>query len=126
MFIVCWLFLKNSQHTMNMKTLVVTGAAISAVVILISGCSDAVTDKSQFNQTFFPTNHWVVVGQGTNGQVVVETKSTNMLEYLRVHAATAVVPLTNGQSARVEITIRLNPLNRKVDIISSKAYPAKE
>lgn len=110
---------------MNMKPTAVIGAVILAVVtFLTTGCEE--TDKSQFNLTSFPTNHWKVVGQGTNGQVVVETTSTNLLQYLRVHAATAVVPLTNGQSARVEITTRWNPMKGVKELISSKAYPAME
>lgn len=109
---------------MNMKkTNAIIVAVILAVVTFINtGCGPI--DRSQFNQTAFPTNHWKVVGQGTNGQVVVETKSTNLLEKLRVHVADAVIPMTNGQSARVEITIRRNNSRGGIELISSKAYPS--
>ena len=108
-----------------MKNNSVIGAVILAVVTLLnSGCER--TDKSQYNHVLFPTNHWKVVGQGTNGQVLVETKSTNLAYYLRVHASDAMVTLTNGQPARVEMTVRWNPTKGVVDIISSKAYPAME
>ncbi len=110
---------------MNMKNHAVIGTVLVAVVTLITGCSVG-TDKSQFNQTFFPTNHWEVVGQGTNGEVVVETTSTNLLAYLRVHKATPVGRLTNGQPVRVQMTLRRRPYNGGVELISSKAYPAVE
>ncbi len=114
-----------TNYVMSMKTNSVIGAVILVVVIfLTTGCEEA--DKSQFNLTSFPTNHWKVVGQGTNGQVVVETTSTNLLQYFRVHLATAVVPLTNGQSARLEVTTRWNPRKGVREIISSMAYPAME
>lgn len=100
--------------------------AIMVIVTIITGCDVGSTDKSQFNRTYFPTNHWKVVGQGTNGQVVVETTSTNLAEHFRVHAAEAVTPLSNGQPVRVEMTVRWNPTKRWVDLISSKAYPAME
>ena len=102
------------------------GIAILAVATLIAVGCVVETDKSQYNRTFFPTNHWRVVGQGTNGQVIVETKSTNLLEHFRVHAATAVGYLTNGQPTRVEMVVRWNPTIRTVELISSKAYPAIE
>lgn len=111
-----------------MKTAkILIGIAIMAIVTIITGCDvGSTSDKSQFNRTYFPTNHWKVVGQGTNGQVVVETTSTNLAEHFRVHTATAVTPLSNGQPARVEMTVRWNPTKRWVDLISSKAYPAME
>ena len=103
----------------------VIGAVLVAVVIVITGCGGE-TDKSQFNRTFFPTNHWKVVGQGTDGEVVVETTSTNLLVHLRVHKATPVGRLTNGQPVRVEMTTRWMPRKGMVELISSKAYPAVE
>ncbi len=108
-----------------MKIKVGVGAVLVAVITLLTtGCRE--TDKSQFNQTFFPTNHWKVVGQGTNGEVVVETTSTNLLAYLRVHKATPVGRLTNGQPVRVQMTLHRRSYNRGVELISSKAYPAVE
>lgn len=105
-----------------MKTIV----SIIVIVAFFTGCSEPM-DKSQFNREFFPTNHWKVVGQGTNGQVVVETQSTNVAEYFRVHAATPMVsPMTNGQPVRVQLTLRANPRNGWIDLISSKAYPAEK
>lgn len=108
-----------------MKTNSVIGAAIWAAITAINTGCDMETDKSQFNQTMFPTNHWKVVGHGTNGEVVVETTSTNLVEYLRVHKATAVSTLTNNQPVRVEMVVRPVPMGR-VLLISSKAYPASE
>lgn len=100
---------------------------IMATVTIITGCDfGSTSDKSQFSRTYFPTNHWRVVGQGTNGQVVVETTSTNLAEHFRVHAAEAVTPLSNGQPVRVEMTVRWNPSKGWVELISSKAYPAME
>jgi hypothetical protein len=113
---------------MKMKTVSFIGVVILAVIAVVTftGC-DAHTDVNQFNHEFFPTNHWKVVGQGTNGMVVVETTSTNLLEYLRVHAATPEVgPMTNGQSVRVKMTVRRSTLDGGLKLISSKAYPAEE
>lgn len=106
-----------------MKTKI-AAAWIAIFAIITVGCGE--TDKNQFNRTFFPTNHWVVVGQGTNRQVIVETKSTNLAYYLRVHSSIADSLLTNGQPVRVEMTVRWNPMKASVDLISSKAYPAME
>lgn len=109
----------------NNKTII--GVVIMTIVTIITGCDvRSTSDKSQFNRTYFPTNTWKVVGQGTNGQVVVETTSTNITEHFRVHAATSVTPLSNGQPVRVEMTVRWNPSKGWVDLISSKAYPAME
>ena len=108
---------------MKTNTLVIV---LAIIVTFVTGCDEVKTDKSQFNQTVVPTNHWKVVGQGTNGQVVVETKSTNLREQFRVQIASSVVPLTNGQPVRVEMVVRPNPMKGRVDIISSKAYPAME
>ncbi len=95
-------------------------ALVAIVVLFTSGCGE---DKSCFNQTRFPSVHWRVVVQGTNGEVVVETTSTNLVDYLRVHRAVTVTLLTNGQPARVEMVIRWDPSVGKVRLISSKAYP---
>ena len=104
----------------------VVGAVILAVITIISaGCGE--TERSQYNRTFFPTNHWKVVGQGTDGEVVVETLSTNLLVQFRVHKAISVGTLTNGQSVRVEMVIRPPPyLGGRVRVVSSKAYPAMD
>ena len=111
---------------LNVGGFAFVGAVLVAVVVVITGCSGE-TDKSQFNRTFFPTNHWRVVGQGwTNGEVLVETTSTNLLVHLRVHKATPIGRLTNGQPVRVEITTRWMPKKGMIEIISSKAYPAVE
>lgn len=109
---------------MKTKNVVIVTVLV-AVVVVITGCSGE-TDKSQFNRTFFPTNHWKVVGQGTDGEVVVETTSTNLLVHLRVHKATSIGRLTNGQPVRVEMTTRWMPRKGMIELISSKAYPAVE
>ena len=96
-----------------------------AIITITTGCNEPV-DRNQFNQTFFPTNHWKVVGHGTNGEVVVETKSTNLVEHLRVHRAVAVGILTNGQPVRVEMTVRWEPSLGKTLLIKSRAYPSSE
>lgn len=111
-----------------MKTnILLIGVVIVAIVTIITGCDvSSMSDKNQYNRTYFPTNHWTVVGQGTNGQVVVETTSTNLAEHFRVHTATAVTPLSNGQPVRVEMTVRRNTTKGWVELISSSAYPAME
>lgn len=108
---------------MKHKIINITIYVITVLSFLFTGCEN---DKNQFNVTVFPTNLWKVVGQGTNGQVLVETKTTNLLQRLRVHVATAVVPLTNGQVTRVEFTTRWNPTKGIREIVNSKAYPAVE
>ena len=107
-------------------TTVVIGIVILAIVTIIStGCEK--TDPNQFNHTLFPTNHWKVVGFGTNNEVVVETESTNLLVYLRVHKATDVVGvLTNGQPVRVEMVVRVDSLRNKVILVGSKAYSSMD
>ncbi len=109
---------------MRRKIINVNPYIITVATFIFTGCEKI--DNNQFNITVFPTNHWKVVGQGTNGQVVVETKTTNLLQRFRVHVATAVVPLTNGQVTRVEITTRWNPTKGIREIVYSKAYPAVE
>ncbi len=104
--------------------IVLVAIPMVAVLLIIGHSVD--TDRGRFDQTFFPTNHYVVVGHGTNGEVVVETTSTNLLPYLRVHVATLVGLLTNGQPVRVQLTLRPKPYNGGVELISSKAYPAVE
>lgn len=108
---------------MRYKIININVYVVIAISLLFAGCEN---DKNQFNVTVFPTNLWKVVGQGTNGQVLVETKTTNLLQRLRVHVATAVVPLTNGQVTRVEFTTRWNPTKGIIEIVNSKAYPAVE
>ncbi len=108
-----------------MKNKILAIVAVLTAVFTV-GCDDSNKDLSKYNRTFFPTNHWEVVGQGTNGQVVVETKSTNLMQNFRVHASSAVAPLTNGQKVRVELTVRNNPRVGGIDLISSKAYPSMD
>ncbi len=72
--------------------------------------------------TYFPTNNWQVVSV-TEGEVVVETKSTNLPLRYRVVRATPVTPLTNGQFARVELTLKRHLYNPD-EVATARAFPA--
>ncbi len=104
--------------------IILIGTVILAVVTV--GCDNMDVDPNKFNQTYFPTNHWEVVGQGTNGQVIVEAKANNLAHSLQVIASEAVVPLTNGQPVRVELTIRSVGIYGGFKLIGSKAYPSTD
>lgn len=102
--------------------IILTGTVILAVIT--GGCDNSHKERS-VNQTYFPTNRWQVVGQGTNGQVVVEAKENKLVHRLQVVTAEAVVPLTNGQSVRVELTVSGDFYGR-FKLIGSKAYPSMD
>lgn len=104
---------------MNMKKLKCIGAVILAVITL-TGCGKYESPTS----TFFPTNHWIV-RSAVEGEVVVEAEGTDLKLEFRVLRATPVAPLTNGQSARVEVTVRHKPYGR-AEFISARAYPSVE
>ncbi|MSR78860.1 MAG: hypothetical protein EXS59_01815 [Candidatus Taylorbacteria bacterium] len=93
---------------------------IAAVVTLI-GCGEGYQPPVY---TFFPTNRWTVKSVVV-GEVVVETEGTNLLEKFRVVKASPVLPLTNGQPARIELKLRRGA-HFGLEFISARAYPAKE
>lgn len=105
---------------MNMKKIGHIGAVILAAITLVTGCGKYESPV----HTFFPTNHWTVKSV-VEGEVVVEAEGTNLLKQFRVVRAVPVGTLTNGQPARVEVTVRHKPYGR-AEFISARAYPSVE
>ncbi len=103
-----------------MKRNTILGTVVTAITTLITGCDSGQTTPPL--HTFFPTNHWVVKSV-VEGEVVVEAVGTNLLEKFRVVRVTPMVPLTNGQPARVELTVRQKAYYQ-FEFVSGKAYPA--
>jgi len=94
---------------------------VAFVLMFVAGCD---MHYEQPVHTYFPTNHWTVKSV-VEGEVVAETLSTNLAERFRVVKAAPVTPLTNGQSVRVELTLRQGP-HYRLELVSARAYPAVE
>lgn len=91
-----------------------------ALLLVVVGCDMPSTEPKTY--TYFPTNSWRVVSL-VGEKVVVETTSTNLGTHLRVVQATPVGRLTNGEPARVELTLKRGGLYG-VEVVSAKAFPS--
>ena len=88
------------------------------LMFVVALCTPGCDDTKPAPITVFPTNSFRVVSV-VDGEVIVESTSTNIATHLRVVRATAVGRLTNGQPARVEMTLR-----GQLRFVSAKAFPS--
>lgn len=91
-----------------------------ALILIVAGCDMPSTEPKTY--TYFPTNSWRVVSL-VDEKVVVETTSENLGPHLRVVQAVPVGRLTNGEPARVELTLKRGGLYG-VEVVSAKAFPS--
>ncbi len=95
---------------------------VLALLLVVAGCDMPSTESPTYS--YFPTNNWRVVSL-VGDEVVVETTSTNLTPRLRVVKATRVGQLTNGEPARIELTLKRAGLyGGHIELVSAKAFPS--